>query len=138
MRQGTGKPGFADPGWPYKQGVMVLPNPFAARQSAQKFTIEPARVLIIDVFNHRTFFEFGQLQPSRECSTFFPRPLAVHEQSEALFETELVDLGGFDLLLESIDHPVQLHNLQFFYRWLVQHWHLLNEGYWRKPLGGWS
>ena len=115
---------------------MVLPNPFAARQGAHQFTIEPARVLIIDVFNHRTFFEFGQLQPSRECSTLFPGPLPVHEQSEALFETELVDLGRFNLLLEGIDHPVQLHDLQFFYRWLVQQCDLLNESYWRKPLGG--
>ena len=82
-------------------------------------------MLIINVLDHAAFFELGQLQPPRESASFLPRPLAVDEQTEPLFETELAGIGRFDLFPECLGHAMQLHNLQFFYSWLIQHRRLL-------------
>jgi hypothetical protein len=47
---------------------------------------------------------------------FFPEPLPVHQQREALFESELARVGGFQLLVKSIRHSGQFHGVQFFNR----------------------
>ena len=37
----------------------MLPYPFAVSESAHQLAIESARVLVIDIFDDASFFEFG-------------------------------------------------------------------------------
>ena len=104
---------------------MMQADPLAGGECAHKLAIQPSRVLIINVLDDATFLELGQLQPAGESATFLPGPLAIDEQAEPLFETELAGIGRLDLFPEGVGHAVQLHQLQFFYGGLIQHRRLL-------------
>ena len=105
---------------------MMQSDPLTGGECAHEFAIQPSRMLIINVLDDTTFLELGQLQPAGESATFLPGPLAIDEQTEPLFETELAGISRLDLFPECIGHAVQLHKLQFFYGWLIQHRRLLN------------
>jgi len=104
---------------------MMQADPLAGGECAHKLAIQPSRMLIINVLDDATFLELGQLQPAGESATFLPGPLAIDEQAEPLFETELAGIGRLDLFPEGVGHAVQLHQLQFFYGGLIQHRRLL-------------
>src|SRR5688572_27386805 len=98
---------------------MMQADPLADGECAHEFAIQPSRMLIINVLDDATFLELGQLQPAGKSATFLPGPLAIDEQTEPLFETELAGIGCLDLFPEGIGHAMQLHKLQFFYGWLI-------------------
>jgi hypothetical protein len=100
------QPGFAD-----EEDIMMRPDPLAGGQGTQKLAIQSARVLIINVLHHATFFEFGQLQAPGQRTPFFPGPLAIDQQTETFFEAELAGVGHLDLFPECVRHAMQLHGL---------------------------
>src|SRR5262245_8055977 len=100
---------------------MMQADPLTGGECAHEFAIQSSRMLIINVLNDATFLELGQLQPAGESATFLPGPLAIDEQAEPLFKTELAGIGCLDLFPECVGHAVQLHQLQFFYGGLIQH-----------------
>jgi len=61
------------------------------------------------------------LQTTCQRPVFFPEPLPIDQQGKTFFETQLVQLGGFQLSTEGIGHAVQFHGVQFLNRGLVQH-----------------
>jgi len=56
---------------------------------------------------------------ARQCPVLFPEPLPIHQQGEALFESELAHVGGFHLSVEGVGHSMQLHRVQLFNRRLI-------------------
>jgi hypothetical protein len=94
------------PGEPSVEIMQARADPFAGRESANDFAIEAAGMLIIDVLNDATFFELGQLQTACEGTVLLPVPLAIHQESESLLETELAGGSSFQLFAESIRHAV--------------------------------
>ena len=112
---------FPSPVLPIKEDMVMHPDPVAGGQGAQELAIQPARVLIIDVLHHTAFLEFGQLQAPGQRAPLFPGPLAIHQQTETLLETELAGVGHLDLFTQGIRPAMQLHGLQLFYRRLIQH-----------------
>jgi hypothetical protein len=54
-----------------------------------------------------------------QCPILFPEPLPIHQQGEALFESELTRVGRFHLSVKGVGHAMQLHRMQFFNRRLI-------------------
>jgi hypothetical protein len=107
----AGKPTFADTSWSDEEDVLILAHPFTGGERAQQFAVEPARMLVIDVFDDSAFFQPGRLQAPCERAIFLPEPLLLDEQCEALLEAELAGIGGFQLCTEGIGHSVQFHGV---------------------------
>jgi len=93
--------------------------PLAIGQSPHKFSIQAARVLVVDILDNATLLQMGRAKAAGQCSILLPQPLLVHEHAKALLESELAHIGVSQLLAEGIGHSVQFHGVQLFDRWLV-------------------
>src|ERR1041385_6193865 len=99
----------------------MLADPLAAGQSAQEFAVQAAWMLIVDIFDNPALLQMGCPQAACQCPVFFPEPLLIDQQRETLLETELAGIGVFQLPAECIGHSVELHDMEFLYRLLIQH-----------------
>src|SRR4051812_30037809 len=92
----------------------MLPHPFAAGERTDQLAIQPARVLVIDIFDNTPFLELGGTQAAGQRTVFFPEPLLIDQHRKSLFETKLARVGSFQLRTEGIRHAMQLHRLELF------------------------
>src|SRR5580692_5299816 len=101
--------------------MLMLADPLAAGQRAHELAIQPTRVLVIDVLDYAALLQVSGSQASCQGPVLFPEPLLIHQQRKTFFEAELAGLCSFQLCAEGVRHPMQLHNVKFLYRWLIQH-----------------
>jgi hypothetical protein len=111
VRQGAGKPTFANTSWSNEQDVLILTHPFTGGKRAQQLAIQAPWMLIIDIFDHSALFQPGRLKTSCQRAIFLPEPLLIDQHREAFLEAELTGIGGFHLRTESIGHSVQFHRM---------------------------
>jgi hypothetical protein len=104
--QCASKPTLADASWSDEEDVLILAHPFTGGECAQQLAVKAAWMLVIDIFDHATFFQPGRLQASRQCAILSPEPLLIDEHREAFLEAELGGIGGFQLRTEGIGHSV--------------------------------
>src|SRR6185312_3261738 len=81
--QGAGKPTFADTSWADEEDVLILAHPFTGGERTQQLAVEPAWMLVIDVFDDSAFFQLGRLQASCQRTILSPKPLLIDEHREA-------------------------------------------------------
>src|SRR5437764_2300762 len=112
---------FADTRRSDEEDILILAHPFTGGERAEQLAVQAAWMLVIDIFDHATFFQPGRLQAPRQRTILSPKPLLIDEHRKAFLEAELAGIGGFQLRMEGIGHSVQFHGLKFFNRWLVQH-----------------
>ena len=51
LREGAAQPRFSDACWSDQQDVLMLPHPFAAGERADQLAVQPAWMLIMDIFD---------------------------------------------------------------------------------------
>jgi hypothetical protein len=98
--QGTGEPALADAGGAEEHYVEFLAHPFATGECAQELAIQPAGLLVVGTFDHGALFQLGRARRRPQVPILFPQPLVIDQQGKALFNTESVRLGGFELRAE--------------------------------------
>jgi hypothetical protein len=76
-------------------------------------------MLVIHIFENAAFFQMRGAKTARQCPVLFPEPLPVHQQGEALFESQLTHIGRPRLSMEGVSHAIQLHRVQLFNRRLI-------------------
>src|SRR5438270_517086 len=62
--QCASKPTLADASWSDEEDVLILAHPFTGGECAQQLAVKAAWMLVIDIFDHATFFQPGRLQAS--------------------------------------------------------------------------
>src|SRR5437868_12150607 len=67
VAEGTGKPAFADAGWPAQDQIVVRIDPFAGGEFVEQRAIETAGNSVIDVLDDGMVAQSGIAQPSREA-----------------------------------------------------------------------
>ena len=53
------QPTLSDSSRADQQDVMILPHPFAGRQSTHELSVQPARMLVVDVFDGSALLQLG-------------------------------------------------------------------------------
>src|SRR4051794_32208087 len=54
--QCASKPTLADASWSDEEDVLILAHPFTGGECAQQLAVKAAWMLVIDIFDHATFF----------------------------------------------------------------------------------
>src|SRR5580658_1290529 len=71
--QGTGEPTLADAGGTEEHEIELLAHPLAAGEAATELAIQPARVLVVNIFDHGALFELGYAQAAPQGAILFPQ-----------------------------------------------------------------
>jgi hypothetical protein len=119
LRQRLPEPRLAYPGWTSKQDIEVLDHPLRVGQPAYRRRVHLPRIAVVDVFYAGLGRELRLLQAARECLVLTPRPVAVDQHSEALFEVEAASLGLIELLLIRFRHARQAQRVELVQSSLV-------------------
>jgi len=90
-------------------------------QTAHQRAVQPAWSPVIDIFHRGRALQPRVAQAPGQGAVFFPAPLAVHQQAEALLKAEPAQVGLFQLLAERVGHAVQAHDVEFVQSLLVEH-----------------
>ena len=75
----------------------------------------------IDIFHARLGVQLGFLQATCHGLVFPPSPMLVHQQTEALVETQRGDLRHLHLLAPSLGQPQPAQGVQPIQRLLIHH-----------------
>ena len=119
--QRAGKVGLANTVRPAQQHVLVLGDPAARHQAGEHGAIEAARVAEVDVLERGRLPQFGAFEARAVLGRFALGHLGVNEQTEALLERQLADLGVIVLLGQRPGHAGQAHLLELVVGGMIQH-----------------
>lgn len=85
----------------------MRPDPLTGAKLAQMAAVEPARMMIIDVFQAgRGIPQFGDLQQPCEAAVLAQRPLLIDEQAQPVFESQTLRIGLEPLRVQPLGHAV--------------------------------
>ena len=115
------QPRFAHPSWASKQDRVMLSYPLRTREGAHQRTIQPAGIPEIDIFHTGFTGQLGSLQAARHGLVFLPGPMLIHQQTEALVETQRGHLRILHLLAPCLGQSKPAQGMQFIECLLIHH-----------------
>ena len=121
LRQRLRQPRLADPRRAGEQDRVMLSDPLRVHQGAHQGTIQPAGMAEIDILHTGFAIQLGSLQPARHGLVFPPRPVLVHQQTEALVETQRGDFRILHLLAPGLGQSEPAQSMQSVQRLLIHH-----------------
>src|SRR5262249_4073490 len=101
--------------------ILAGANPVAIDERDDLGAIQAALSLIIDLFHARLLFEGGRAEQSLQASIVAMSSFAIDQQRQSLFKRELLGVGLFKLLEESVGHPGELERAQVLQCLLSEH-----------------
>ncbi|OWK35365.1 hypothetical protein PSOLE_46950 [Pseudomonas oleovorans subsp. oleovorans] len=119
--QGAGQPGFTDTGGAADDQVEAVAQPLTTAQLQDQRLIQSARAAVVDVFEAGVVLEPGLAQAAAQALVIAFGQLAVDQQAEAFFEAQAVDVRGFQLFIQRLEHAVQAQGLQLVQGRMGQH-----------------
>jgi len=97
VAEGTGKPTFADAGWPAQDQIVVRVDPLAAGELLEQCAIEAARGPVIDVLDGGVVAQSGIAQPGGQAFVATMGDLAIDEEAQLVGMGEgCAFAGGFE------------------------------------------
>ena len=121
MCQGAGQPGFTHASRTVDDQVESVAQPLAATQLQDQALVQPARGTVVDVFEAGAVLEPGLAQAAAEALVVAFGQFAVDQQAEAFHEAQAVDVRGFQLLGECLEHAGQAQGLELVQGRMGQH-----------------
>ena len=121
LRQGAANPTLANAGGTEEENILLLLYPFAAGQGTQELAIQPARMLVVGVFDGGLLLQLGVAQTMFQGTILSPGELFIDQQREPLFKAQLLRVGDFELRTKAIRHAVQLQVIEFVKGRLIEH-----------------
>jgi hypothetical protein len=103
----------------------MLVHPLAGGEVGHQCLVDAARATEVEVFDGGSLAQLRQAQPHGQAPVAALGQFAVGEQSQALFETELPDVGEGFLLRERTAHAGEFQYVQFLEGRVTQHRMLL-------------
>ena len=108
----------------------MFADPAPVGEGEDELAVEAAAVSEVDVLDAGLMLELGAAQPVGELPRVALGELAVDEQAEPLLERQGVDLGGVELLSQSLGHPGAAELLELVHGRMSQHLGVLSGVTW--------
>ena len=108
----------------------MFADPAPVGEGEDELPVEAAAVSEVDVLDAGLMLEPGAAQPVGELPRVALGELAVDEQAEPLLERQGVDLGGVELLSQSLGHPGAAELLELVHGRMSQHLGVLSGVTW--------
>jgi len=109
LRESAGEPGLAGTGSAGDQEVLRTPEPLAGSESGDLLFIEAAGCFVIDILDASVGdLQARAAQQPRAALIVSIQPFSVDDEGNAFIERERMDRGSLLLLLERLDHAMEL------------------------------
>jgi hypothetical protein len=112
---------FPTPGRSGEDEVVALGEPGTGSQAQELLAVEAPGCAEVDVFDAVRVAHLRRSQTPRELAILARGVLGIDEQPQAFGEGEFVERAGGELLVEGLDHGVELHGVHLLDRLLGEH-----------------